>query len=366
MECYRVIIVTSAAVAGVADLSKIEFYINMMEKTEYEFRLIDMPNKDAAVIIVGMREAVEEKLGQELRRMANVIENSTGEKVCFYVGGKYRELGRIYSSYAQACACIREEGERKGGQIVYYNSERKKEGNPPYPKAELNALYDALTGAELYEAFAVTDRLLDILKEYQNNRFASITLYYDVLNTYYRAWAKLDIDMESEFLETDLLEIRDNLEAIQILQRIREQYAAYVGRIRGKDSDGSSDDKRRSRSQVKKTEEAKKDDLILRIVSFIDENRKSCDLCVSMVADYFNMSISHMSHKFKKQMNRTISDYITEKKFDYVRELLLETDYSIKEISFMAGYSHPVSFIYKFRQLYGMTPVEYRTANKKI
>ena len=85
-----------------------------------------------------------------------------------------------------------------------------------------------------------------------------------------------------------------------------------------------------------------------------------------MVADYFGMSISYMSQKFKKQTNRTLLDYITEKKFSYARELLLETDYSIKVVSFMLGYNQPFSFIRKFKQEYGMTPMEYRTEKGKI
>ena len=79
-----------------------------------------------------------------------------------------------------------------------------------------------------------------------------------------------------------------------------------------------------------------------------------------MVADYFHMTISHMSHKFKEQTGRNISDYITEKKFIYACRLLAETDYSVKDIAAMTGYSQPYSFTRMFKQRFGVTPVEYR------
>ena len=165
--------------------------------------------------------------------------------------------------------------------------------------------------------------------------------------------------MEEQIAQAES-KLRENQDAIQTLLDIREQYEAYIRCIREEYGGRSGNEKKESKEQ------AKKDDLVMEIAAYIDENRKSSDLCASMVADYFNMSISNMSHRFKKQMGRTVSDYITEKKFGYVCELLSETDYSIKEIAFLAGYSHPVSFIYKFKQLYGMTPVEYRTTKNNI
>ena len=109
-----------------------------------------------------------------------------------------------------------------------------------------------------------------------------------------------------------------------------------------------------------KEETDKEAHIISKVLAFIEENSRSCDLSVSMIAYHFDISISNLSHQFKAQVNRTISDYIAEKKFAYAQELLLTTDYSVQKIASMTGYSQPASFIRKFRQYYGMTPVEYR------
>ena len=62
-------------------------------------------------------------------------------------------------------------------------------------------------------------------------------------------------------------------------------------------------------------------------------------------------------------MKQTILEYITEKKFEYAGELLVNTDYSVKMIAEMLSYRQSASFIRKFRQYYGITPLEYRNLN---
>ncbi len=191
------------------------------------------------------------------------------------------------------------------------------------------------------------------LLEYSREKVTDIPESMEVLEAFQFALKS----MEEQIAQAES-KLRENQDAVQVLLDIREQYEAYIRHIRGEHGDRSGNEEKEGK------ERAKKDDIVIKITAYIDENRKSSDLCVSMVADYFNMSVSNMSHRFKKQTGRTISDYITEKKFGYVCELLSETDYSIKEIASRAGYSHPVSFIYKFKQLYGMTPVEYRTTKR--
>ena len=82
-----------------------------------------------------------------------------------------------------------------------------------------------------------------------------------------------------------------------------------------------------------------------------------------MVADHFHISISNLSHQFKAKMDRTVSNYITEKKFAYASKLLLETDESVSSVAEKMGYSQATSFIRKFKQIYGVTPSEYKIQN---
>lgn len=155
--------------------------------------------------------------------------------------------------------------------------------------------------------------------------------------------------------------------SVQMILRIQDQFQTYIDSVRsnsGMQDIGSKTSVKPvgkvSKKSAKKEDTDRETHIISSVLAFIEENSHSCDLSVSMVSDHFKMSISNLSHQFKAQTNRTILDYITEKKFGYAGELLLTTDYSVQKIASMTGYSQTASFIRKFKQYYGMTPVEYR------
>jgi len=248
-------------------------------------------------------------------------------------------------------------------QVNYYQPVGNRIGKFRYPSEELNTLYTALVEINLDTASEVTEKLVEIIREQRHNRFVSVSLYYDVLNVYYGAQAKLDLDIDAASLEIDLLEVQEKLDVVQMILRIQNQFQSYVDSIQEKRTQNceASAALEKTVPEKKRAEKTDKEaHIISRVLQFIDENSHSCDLSVSMIAYYFDMSISNLSHQFKAQTNRTISDYVTEKKFGYARELLLTTDYSVQKIASMTGYSQPASFIRKFRQYYGMTPMEYR------
>lgn len=247
-ESYRVVLVASAG-RSEADMGQIESFLEERQDREYEIQLLDIPNRNAAAMIVGMTEAKKAGLEEELLRIAGCVD----ERSRFFVGGEAAGLSKINLSYNQALSLGRSGGKEGQGRILYYQ--------PGPASAE-----DGKKG-------------------------------------------KGDADMKS----------------------------------------GEAGE-----------EQTDKEDFIRSVTDFIDRNSRSPELSASMVSDFFGISVSRMSHRFKAQTGRTISDYITEKKFLYVCELLTETEESVKDIAFLVGYSHSVSFMRKFRQLHGMTPVEYR------
>lgn len=367
-QCYRVVLITSRGDQDI-NFHKIELYLNVQEKAGYEFHLADLHSMDATVIIVGMSDAADPGLKSELILMAETIAENMDVSLRFFVGEKGNRLADIHRSYAQAYACRQKEGESEAIVSFYKSPDNVKKGYQ-YPKAELGILYDALIEADLKKSYAVTDALITILTAENENKFVHAALYYDILNTYYRALVKLKKDEELNLAEADLLVRKDSADAVSMICRIRDQYREFVeienGREQkaeelGSDSGGGNNGSAKAERNVAQNGDAEDAaQLIGRVVAYIDEHIQSGDLNVSSVADMFGMSISHMSHKFKDQTGKNISDYITEKKFAYACQLLKNTELSVKEITVITGYSHPYSFGRKFKQLYGMTPGEYR------
>lgn len=73
-----------------------------------------------------------------------------------------------------------------------------------------------------------------------------------------------------------------------------------------------------------------------------------------------HMSVSWFIRSFKQYMGMTPMQYITSIRINTARELLKSTNYSIKEISSLAGYDNPLYFSRIFHRQTGHSPSEYR------
>lgn len=83
-------------------------------------------------------------------------------------------------------------------------------------------------------------------------------------------------------------------------------------------------------------------------------------LTLNMIADTVGFSKYYISRQFKQYMGVTIIDYLIRLRLDKARELLGQGDYSIKQISYMIGYSDPNYFTWSFKKYLGISPIKYR------
>ncbi|MBO9606792.1 MAG: helix-turn-helix domain-containing protein [Paenibacillaceae bacterium] len=83
-------------------------------------------------------------------------------------------------------------------------------------------------------------------------------------------------------------------------------------------------------------------------------------LSLATVADKLNLSPAHLSRIFKEHAGATFSDYVTQIRIRKSKELLLQTDMQVQEISSRMGYVKVASFIKLFKSTTGVTPGEYR------
>ena len=83
------------------------------------------------------------------------------------------------------------------------------------------------------------------------------------------------------------------------------------------------------------------------------------------LAAALHFNSSYFSTLFKKQCNVSVSQYIISVKMEYAVSQLLNTLHSVAEISEQIGVSSPQYFIRKFRDQYGLTPLEFRKMQMK-
>ncbi|WP_219837577.1 response regulator [Paenibacillus sp. R14(2021)] len=94
------------------------------------------------------------------------------------------------------------------------------------------------------------------------------------------------------------------------------------------------------------------------------------DLSLERVAAQVNRNPFYMSKLFKSHFGLNYIDYLTECRMETAKQLMQETDKSLKEITFEIGYHDPNYFSRVFRKIVGCSPTDYRKmllrpANKK-
>lgn len=94
------------------------------------------------------------------------------------------------------------------------------------------------------------------------------------------------------------------------------------------------------------------------ILLYLNEHLSE-SLTLNEIAEKFYISSYHLSHLFKKYMGMTCIECVHWMRIEKAKELLKNTNMSIKEISEKTGYSNLNNFYMHFKKLTGVTPKVY-------
>lgn len=83
-------------------------------------------------------------------------------------------------------------------------------------------------------------------------------------------------------------------------------------------------------------------------------------ISVQELADKLNMNRTYMSDLFRRDVGKSIREYIADARMGKAVILLQEPDRSISSIAYKCGYEDPLYFSRAFRKRYGMSPSEWR------
>jgi AraC-like DNA-binding protein len=102
-----------------------------------------------------------------------------------------------------------------------------------------------------------------------------------------------------------------------------------------------------------------------RMLKFVEDQFRNPQLSLTSVADHFSISIYSVSRFFNNEIGIGFSEFITAKRMDLARILLLSTEKEIIEIAPAVGLPNVNYFSRLFKTFYGMTPTRYRTKMRK-
>ncbi|GEM_PF-4264983 len=100
-----------------------------------------------------------------------------------------------------------------------------------------------------------------------------------------------------------------------------------------------------------------------RVVAFIKEHYMD-DITLEHIADELDMSYSHCSRLFKKELGISFTQYLNDIRLKYAAEELLQGKLPIIKVALNNGFANVKTFHQLFKKTMGITPNEYRIINQ--
>ncbi|HHW00887.1 MAG TPA: response regulator [Clostridiaceae bacterium] len=110
--------------------------------------------------------------------------------------------------------------------------------------------------------------------------------------------------------------------------------------------------------EVCKISKTRNSSIVCDAKKYIDENYDK-DITLEKVAASVCVTPYYLSRLFKKEMGSTFNSYLTKVRIDKAKQLMRNTNKSIKEISFDTGFNSQPYFCTVFKKVEGISPSEY-------
>lgn len=261
--------------------------------------------------------------------------------VNFGVGNLYEKIIDLNLSFSEAKITLTSFNEvNVNNSIIWYEDMKKESSEYYYPlELELQLINMAKAGNKngiegileiIYNENFVHRRLTNYMEH---------NLFFDmrgtIIKTIGEVKSKLDIKgiIASKYSEMDVKDIFDSMKAayFQICYEVHN--------------------KKRSHNNQ----------LLNKLVEYIQSNYISSEVSVCKIAAEFNISESYFSQFFKEQMGETFSEYLEKMRIKRACDILIGKDITVEDTAKLVGYNNAYTFRRAFKRVVGVLPTEYRS-----
>lgn len=259
----------------------------------------------------------------------------------FGVGNLYEKVADINLSFSEAKNTLTFFNEvNTDNSIIWYKHMKKETSGYFYPlEIELQLINMAKTGNK-----NDIDRIMNNIYN-ENFIHRSLTTYMEynlffdmrgtIIKTNGEIGSKLDLKevLSSNYSTKDVKEIFDTM---------KNAYHSICNEVSNK-------------------KKSHNNQLLQKLVEYIQSNYFSSDVCACSIASQFNISESYFSQFFKEQMGETFSDYLEKMRINRACELLTEKSMSVEDTARLVGYNSAYTFRRAFKRVTGVLPTAYRS-----
>jgi two-component system response regulator YesN len=103
---------------------------------------------------------------------------------------------------------------------------------------------------------------------------------------------------------------------------------------------------------------------VQKAIQYIKNNFRG-DITLKVLAEKLYLTPNYLGEIFTKETGKNCSTYIQDLRFVLAIQLLINSEHSMQEISEECGFHSVSYFIRKFREKYGISPLQYRLKNRE-
>ena len=107
-----------------------------------------------------------------------------------------------------------------------------------------------------------------------------------------------------------------------------------------------------------------KDSLVNRVLEYVNAHYTE-QISIQDIADHFSVNRSYLLHKFKKQMNVSVWNYVINRRIFKFNSLVKENT-ALEEAAFSVGFSNYSNFFRLYKKNMGITPLEFKQQLKDV
>ncbi|GMQ58794.1 hypothetical protein AN1V17_31900 [Vallitalea sediminicola] len=307
-------------------------------------------NQDKVVLILGLtnKDYIDSLsyITQEIIKQTSVIEDFT---ISIGIGNVYKRKERIRLSYLEAIEALNYRMTEGYSSIIYYEILKDNEGATFNFVTKEKYIMNYLKKNSLEDIGSSISDMIDEIKKRSNVTYESIVpIFYSLLSRTMEYLIEYNISITEIFEES--YNIFKELSEKDTIEDIREFLLYIYKNIIDYQEKNSVKDRK----------------YIRQVLDLINNNYSNSNLDLNWLVDKLDISYSHLRKVLKDNLGITFINYLNNIRITEAKELLIETEDTVKDIAIKVGYNNTQSFTRYFKKYEGITPGEYRDIGDSI
>ena len=302
---------------------------------------------DNVVCIISFLDDDFEKNITNVMTYASILKSKVsakiGKDISIGIGGYYVDFLNISDSYREAIIALEQKFLFGKGAIISIEDIRFPED------ADIYGILGQIEMLKNVKIEKLTENVCDIFDSMVKNKISYETFHMFVIQIILAIFNNRNIsDYKENIVTSDMYnDVYYYVDQFDVLQDAKDYIISLI-----------EDIKMNIYLALKK--DSSNNRIIDEVVNYIYENYANPELSLSVVSIEMGYNPSYISREFKKIKGINFIDYLIEFRINKAKELLLNTNERISNISTMVGYINANSFMRIFKRYTGVTPTEYR------